>query len=110
MKVRRLRRLQAGRMFFEARIVHDVPERLASDLSLADVRMAIHARAEIGFGIVQVKSEDLLHADERTQLANRRVPALRRANVVTRGKEVRRVQADAKPRGLFDLVENRAEM
>ena len=108
--VLRLGCFETARMIFEAWVIHDVPERFPANLSLADVFMTIHARAEIGFGIVQVKREDLLQSNQVIDFLDGGVPTLLRANVVTGGKEMCRIQANAQTPGLSDFVEDGSQM
>ena len=57
-------------MLAKTRIVHNVPKRLPPNLSLPDPRVAIDPGTKIRFGIVQVKRHDLLHSNQRIDLAN----------------------------------------
>ena len=60
----------------EARIVDNATKGFLADLAFADVLMPVHARAEVGLGIVQVEGEDLLQPDHRAHLSDGRIPAL----------------------------------
>ena len=68
-------------MSSEPGIVDDLPEGLLADLSLADVRVTIYARAETSLRIVQVEGEDLLQPDERFDLTDGRIPTFWRAGL-----------------------------
>src|SRR5256885_5489241 len=50
--------------------------------SLADVRVTIDLGAEIGFGIVKMKSDHLVEAHQRIQFLHRVIPTPRFADVV----------------------------
>src|SRR5258708_16474236 len=63
-QIGRLGRLQTAGQVAKAGIVDDVTESLAADSSLADPGVTIHARAEVGLGILEMKSEDALHAHQ----------------------------------------------
>ena len=82
MQIIRFRRFEASRMFPEPRIIDDGAETLQPNLPLSNVRVAIHPRSKIGFGIVQVKSNYLLHANQRVNFFHRGIPALASSNIV----------------------------
>src|SRR5712691_11873347 len=63
-QIGRLWRLQTAGQVSKAGIVDDVTECLAADFSLADPGVTIHTRAEIGLGIVEMKSEDAVQANQ----------------------------------------------
>src|SRR5258708_4762335 len=63
-QIGRLGRLQTAGRVAKTSIVDDVTESLAADSSLADPGVTIHARAEVGLGILEMKSEDALHAHQ----------------------------------------------
>ena len=85
-------------------------ECLLPDLPLPDVLVPVHPRAEVGLGVIQVERQNLLQSDQRSDLTDRRIPALGCADVVARRKEVGGIQAEAKPLRLLHPVENRREM
>src|SRR5262245_25375232 len=60
MAVFRLRGFQTAGQMPETPIRDDMAERLEPDSPSADARMTINSRCEIGFRVVQVKSQDLL--------------------------------------------------
>src|ERR1035441_9612037 len=59
MHVLGLRRLQAAGMVLESRVVDDMAECLLPDLAFPDVLVAVHTRAEIGLGVIQVEGKNL---------------------------------------------------
>jgi hypothetical protein len=70
----------------EPRVIDDQAEGLAPDLSLSDMGVPIHVRAELGLGIVQVKGKNLLQANGGFEFSQGGVPAFGRADVVTSGQ------------------------
>ena len=62
MQIIGFRRFQATRQVAKTRVVDEVPEGFAPDFSLADAGMAIHSRAEVGLGIVEVNGQNLVQA------------------------------------------------
>ena len=82
-------------MLGEARIVDDVSEGLTSDFPLADASVAIDAGAEVGFGIVEMKGEDLVEADETFELVDGMVPTGWGANLMAGGEEMGGVDAES---------------
>jgi hypothetical protein len=103
-------RFEAAGMEFEARIVDDVTKGFFADFALADASVAIDAGAEIGFGIVEVKSENLGETDELFDLADGVVPAFLGAEIETGFEEVGGVEADAEAARIFNALKNFAEM
>lgn len=93
-------------MVYEARIVDDVAEGFLADFALADARVTIYARAQIGLGIVQMKREDLFHANQLVQFPDRLGPAVGRAEVMAGGEEVGGIQAEPEPLGVVHAIEN----
>jgi len=81
-------------MVLKPRIVDDMAEALEADFSFSDVSMAVHARTEIGFGIVQMKSNHLPQTEEGVYFADNRVPSFARADVVTGREQMTRIQAN----------------
>src|SRR5258705_457746 len=57
MKILRFRRLKAAGDITESCVVDEMTKTFAPDLSLPDVRVAIHLRAQIRFGIVEMKRQ-----------------------------------------------------
>ena len=87
-------------------IVDHVAKGFETNFPLANVGMAVHAGAEGGFGIVQMKSNDLFEADERFDLSNGFVPAFWRADVIAGSIKVGGIKAKAQPLWFSDLIEN----
>jgi hypothetical protein len=50
-------------LFSKPGVVDDMAECFLANLPLADVVVAVHPRAEIGLGVVEVESQNLLQAD-----------------------------------------------
>lgn len=88
-------------MVAETRVIDEVAEALLPDFSLPDVRMAVHPRAQPGFGIIQVERQDLPYPDEGSDFPDRRLPAFRLAEVVAGRKQMGGVQAQAEPLGFL---------
>ncbi len=86
--------LQATGQIAKSIVVYDVAKRMATNFSLSDSGMTIHLGAEVGFGIVEMKSHDLVHTDKGIDLADSIIPAFGRAQIVARFEEMRRVEAD----------------
>ena len=57
-------RLQAARMILESRVVDNMAEGFLPNLPLPDVLVPVHPRAEVGLGVVQVESENLLQSNQ----------------------------------------------
>src|ERR1041385_4988775 len=72
-----LRRLQHFGDAAETRVVDDVREGVAADGALADVLVAVDARAEGLLRVVEVKRADVLDADVALHLVDPQLPALR---------------------------------
>src|SRR5262245_31127382 len=83
---------------------------VAADFALTDVGMTIDARTQVGFGIVEMKSEDLRQANGGLGFLDGFVPTLRRADVVARGKKVRGIETDPETLRLFHAIEKGGEM
>ena len=101
---------EAAGAFAQAGIVDDVAEADHPDLAFADVFMAVDARTEVGPGIVQVKGDDLLEADEVVDFLQGCVPTFGRANVVSGGEEMAGVEADGQAFGVLHAIIDRGEM
>ena len=82
-------------------IIDDVPECFLPELALADVLVPVHARAEIGLGVVQVESKHLFQPNQRTDFTDGGIPALGRADVVAGRKEMSGIKTDAKRSGFL---------
>src|SRR2546425_238502 len=91
-------------------IIDDMPKGFFADLALSDARMPIDMRIQISLRIIQMKGHDLLHADQRIDLANGGVPSFGRANVVTGGKKMRRIQTNREAFRLFHTLEDHGQM
>src|ERR1041385_383465 len=97
-----LRRLQHFGDAAETRVVDDVREGVAADGALADVLVAVDARAEGLLRVVEVKRADVLDADVALHLVDQPLPAVACADVVARGEDVAGVDADADARLVVD--------
>ena len=86
-------------MLLEPPVVDDVPKGLLPDFALADVLVPIHARAQVGLGVVQMECEDLLEPNQRGDFTDRGIPAFGCSDVVAGGEEVRSIQTDAQAVG-----------
>jgi hypothetical protein len=75
MQIIGFRRFQAARAHRKALIIHNVPESFLPNFALADMRMAIDTRSQIGFRIIQVKRQYLFAAHKRFHLADSCFPA-----------------------------------
>src|SRR5713226_7719714 len=106
-QIGRLGRLQTAGQVSKASIVDDVTKSLAADFSLANPGVTIHARAEVGFGIVEMKGEDAVQANQCIDFRDGGVPPFGRADVVAGGEQVRRVQANSQPLRPLHLLVNR---
>ena len=97
-------------MIFEARVIDGGAKTFEADFALADVRVSVDLRGEIGFGIVQVERDDLVETDQRIELAHSLVPAFGCAYVVTGGEKVGRVEADGEAFHVANAFKNGGEM
>src|SRR5207253_1301744 len=97
---------QAG----EARVREDVREAGVADLAEADVGVAVDARIERGFAVVEVPGADFFHADVFAGQGDHALVAGARANVVTGGEDVARVDADADALRLLHRGDDLAEL
>src|SRR5262249_1500037 len=105
-----LRRLQTHRQPPEAPVVQDQPERLDAELSLADVVVAVDARAQLFLRIVQMERREALDADELVEFLEHRRVALLGAEIVAGGERVLGVEADAEPFALLGRVDDVADL
>src|SRR5271166_685163 len=90
-----LRSLEHLRDFAEARLAHDVAERIEADLPLADVLVPVHARIERRFRIVQMQGRQPVASDEMIKACEYPLDADRGGDVVAAGEEMRSIEADA---------------
>ena len=74
-------------MVLETRIIDNMAKGFEANLTLANVGMAIDAGAKLSLGIVEMKGEDLLEADERIDFTDGSIPAFGRADVVACGED-----------------------
>ena len=91
-------------MVLETRIIDNMAKGFEANLTLANVGMAIDAGAKLSLGIVEMKGEDLLEADERIDFTDGSIPAFGRADVVACGEEMGGVEAKAKAFWIFDKI------
>lgn len=70
----------------ETRIVDEVTKGLYSQLTAADMRVAIYTRTEVGFGIVEMKRQDGVNSRQRLYMANTSVPTAATADIVASGE------------------------
>src|SRR5207245_6788098 len=85
-----LRRLDNLNHCREARIAHDPPERLGSDLPFADPLVSVQARAPRALGVVQVQALEQRETDGAVELIPHRVD--RAGHVIPRSMEMGRVK------------------
>jgi hypothetical protein len=97
-------------MLGEARIIHDVSEGGPSNPALPNTGMAIDTGAKVGFGIIEVKGQDLVEADEPFDLLDGAIPTGGRTNIVAGSEEMSRVEAYSKSRCSADGFVQGGEM
>ncbi len=85
------------------------PKRLESDVTLADVMMAIDAGSQRRFRVIRVNHIDIRESDRSFDMLQRRVESLRGANIVPRCENVRGINANAH-RQIAAQVRNRAQL
>ena len=81
----------------EAGVVHHVAEAVETDLSLADMFVAVEPAAEFSPGVVGVYDLDFLEANYMRKLLHCSRIRRRGADVVTGGEDVAGIEADAEP-------------
>jgi hypothetical protein len=57
-------------LFSKPGVVEDMAECFLANLPLADAVVAVHPRAEIGLGVVQMEGHNLLQPDQRSGLTD----------------------------------------
>src|ERR1041384_349527 len=77
---------QATWKLMETLISDNVPKAFISNVPLADVGVAIDARAEPCLRIIEVKGENLFEAHSGREFVDCLVPAFRRADVIPSGE------------------------
>ena len=97
-------------MTFEARIVDRRAKTFDPDFALPDMRVPVDLRAEVGFGVVEVKGDDLIEPDERIELVHCVVPTFGRADIVAGGEQMGGIEADGKAPGIADAIEDRGQV
>src|SRR4051812_37782101 len=97
-------------MRFKSRIIDDVTKRFLADFSLADAGVAIDARAEIRFRIVQVERQDLIEPNEFFDLTDGVIPAFGGAQIEAGFEKMRGVQANAEAARIFHTLKNFAKV
>ena len=97
-------------MFGEPRVVDNVPKSGPANFATTDMGVTIHSRTQGRFGIIQMKREDILHAQHLAKLVNDRMPSRGFPDIVSCGKEVRCIKADPQTLWTLDLLENDTEM
>src|ERR1043165_5684496 len=103
-------RLEQLRDAPEARVGDDGAEGLRADASLADVLVAVDARAERLLRVVEGERADFADADVRVDLVDDALPSAARADVVAGGEDVAGVDADADALLFVDEVYDPAEL
>jgi hypothetical protein len=89
--------LQTAGPFRESLVINDVRKPLASNFALADAGVAIDAGPQVRFGIIQMKSQNLIQPDHVIEFLHRGVPARWLADIVPSGEEMRCINAKAEP-------------
>lgn len=96
MKIGRLWSLNDRRQITETRFVDDVPKCSAADFALPDTGVPVNTRTQCRPGVIQVAGQHLIEPDERIEFGKDCVPLLPSSQVITRRKEMCRVQAKPK--------------
>src|SRR4051812_5941335 len=91
----RLRRLEQFRDAAEARVVQQEAKRLDADLAVADVLMAVDARAERLLRVVEMKRADVFDSDVRFERIDRPLVIVAIAKLVSRSEDVAGIETDA---------------
>src|SRR4051794_4318621 len=86
---------QASRKILETRVVNDMPKCFFANVPLSNSGMTVHTRAERGFGIVQMKRQNILEPNLFLDFANGGVPTFWRPQVVARLEKMRGIQTNA---------------
>ena len=98
----RLRRLEQFRDAAEARVVEEESEGFDADLAVADVLVAVDARAERLLRVVEMKGADVGDADVRVESVDRPLVVVAIAELVSRCEDVAGVETDADARFVVD--------
>ena len=72
----------------------DTPQGVSADVTFADVPVAIDARIILRARVVEVNCPNTLNAHRLLHALNQRLKPVSLANVITRCKRVRRVEAN----------------
>ena len=96
--------LEATWQITKAFVVHYMAKGVTPDFPLPDMGVAIDARSEVRFRIIEMKRQHLLETDQRRQLADCRIPTTAGAKIVPRGKEMRGIETNTQTRGLVYLI------
>ncbi len=102
--------LQIHRRFAEPPIVHEKTERFDSYLASADACVAIDARAELDFAIVEMKGSYLLEAHRLVERPHRRLVFLFSPHRVARSEDMTGIETDSDPVGVLGRIENRRQL
>ena len=99
-------RFEDFRDFLEPRGLHDEAEGLQADLAPADVLVSVDARVEGCLGIVEVKGGETIAPNEFVEPGEYSFDAGESGDVVTAGKEVGGVEADAEAFGALYVIKD----
>lgn len=86
------------------------PNRLSSDVAVADVLMAVDTRAQVLLRVVEMEPDDRGEPEARAKLLPESGIPLRSAVVVARSQQVTGVETDPEPSGIPRLLEQELEV
>ena len=85
-------------------VVHDMAKGVPSDFPLTNMGVAIDARPQVRFRIIEMKRQHLFETDRRLQLIDRCIPTAASTKIIPRGKEMSGVETNTQARGLVNLL------